>query len=142
MGAFLDALQSTGQSNEAPSTSSSSANTSNSASAPSSSEYSQPELIQQLDNHLSSLEPQQQEFIAQYLTPEFATALGILFGEDTAKYFSKYADPSKTLTVVAKDSAGGMGGSAAPSQPSIGIAPGTSPTQGTPSGPMMGPVQQ
>lgn len=133
MGAFLDALQSTAGE---PQT------------APAASPEAAPQeggLAAQIEQHLSQLPDEQKAYLANYLTPELVNIMGILLGEEAAQFFSQYADPSKTLTVVSSQDAGAMGSqpqAAAPSQPSIGMAQGAAPAQGTPSGPMMGPVQQ
>lgn len=134
MGAFLDALQSTAGETET---------------APAASPEAAPQeggLATQIEQHLSSLPDEQKAYLANFLTPELVNIMGILLGEEAAQFFSQYADPSKTLTVVPSQGASGeMGGqpqAAAPSQPSIGMAQGAAPAQGTPSGPMMGPVQQ
>jgi len=132
MGAFLDALQSTGESAAAP----------EGQAAP---QEQSAGVGSQIEQHLNALPDEQKAYLAQYMTPELVTIMGILLGEEAAQFFSQYADPSKTLTVApAQGNAGEMGGgsqAAAPSQPSIGIAP-ASPAQGQPAGPMMGPVQQ
>lgn len=129
MGAFLDALQSTGES----------APTSGGMEAP---QAAGDGIGSQIEQHLSQLPDEQKAYLAQYLTPELANIMGILLGEEAAQFFSQYVDPSKTLTVVSTGEMGGQPQATAPSQPSIGIAPGAAPAQGTPSGPIMGPVQQ
>lgn len=53
-----------------------------------------------IEEHLNSLPPEQQDFLAQYLTPELAALFGIVLGKESYDYFAQYANPNKSLQVV------------------------------------------
>lgn len=56
---------------------------------------------QVIKEHLNSLAPQEQEFLAAFMTPEFAQAVGLLTGsEELFQFVSSRADSSRTLLPV------------------------------------------
>jgi hypothetical protein len=58
------------------------------------------DILENLEAHLNSLPDEAKEFLSQYaVTPEFATAIGIINGPEVGEYFMRYADPSKTVVV-------------------------------------------
>lgn len=55
------------------------------------------ELTAELDAHLNSIPQEQQVFLAQYLTPELATVMGILLGPEGFEFFNNLADENVQL---------------------------------------------
>ena len=61
------------------------------------------EFTKIISDHLSSLSDPEKEFIAAFMTPEFAQAVGILTGsEELYSFLSERADASRTLFPMAK----------------------------------------
>lgn len=50
--------------------------------------------------HLDSLPDEAKAFLAEHLTPEFVTAIGLISGEVVAQHLMKYADQDKVLVPV------------------------------------------
>ena len=50
--------------------------------------------------HLDNLPDEGKAFLAEHLTPEFVTAIGLISGEAVAQHLMKYADPDKVLVPV------------------------------------------
>lgn len=58
-----------------------------------------------LSTRLDALSDQDKKFLAQYMTPEFVYAMGLVAGPDTANYLKQYADPNKVLVPVSREEA-------------------------------------
>ena len=50
--------------------------------------------------HLDNLPDEGKAFLAEHLTPEFVTAIGLISGPEVAQHLMKYADPDKVLVPV------------------------------------------
>lgn len=94
--------------------------------------------------HLDNLPDEGKAFLAEHLTPEFVTAIGLISGEAVANHLMKYADQDKVLVPVPrkvaeenlaalKAQAGGQQPQQASAQASLAPAP---------QGGMMAPMQQ
>lgn len=60
---------------------------------------------QQIQQRLDALPDHDKQFLAQYLTPEFAYAVGLVSGQDAGQYLSQFVDPNKVLVPVSKQQA-------------------------------------
>lgn len=70
---------------------------------------------QELEEHLSALPPEQQEFMAAFMTPEFAQAVGILTGsEEVFSYLSSRADSNRVLLPLPREVAEQLIGQVSP----------------------------
>lgn len=81
-----------------------------------------PQLLQQIEQHLNSVPPEQKAFVAKYMTPELAVVLGIIIGNEAFDYFKQYADPKKELMVQERKGQEKKSGTQ-PQQTSAHIAP-------------------
>lgn len=87
------------------------------------------DIIQNLEAHLNSLPDQAKAVLAEFaVTPEFATVIGIINGEEVGEYFMKYVDPSKKAVVQRVQPAQQSPRAAAPAQPAQQAAPAKAPT--------------
>jgi hypothetical protein len=92
-----------------------------------------PNLGQALEEHLSALPPEQQEFLAAFMTPEFAQAVGLLTAnEEIFNYLASRADSSRALLPLPRETAQQLL-SQAGGQPQV---PEQTPTGPTPTGVM------
>ncbi len=71
-------------------------------------------ILKSIEQHLNSVPPDQQAFVAKYMTPEMAIVLGIIIGNEAYDYFSKFADPSKMLAVTQRPQQGNSAATQAP----------------------------
>lgn len=60
---------------------------------------------QEMQQRLDSLPDHDKQFLAQYLTPEFAYAIGLVSGQDAGQYLSQFVDPNKVLVPLSKQQA-------------------------------------
>lgn len=58
--------------------------------------------INPVEQKLDALQDQDKAFLAQYLTPEFIYAVGLVSSPETAQYLSQFVDQSKVLVPVDK----------------------------------------
>jgi hypothetical protein len=92
-----------------------------------------PHISQVVEQHLNSVPPEQQQFIAKYMTPELAVIFGILLGQGALDYFKRFADPQKQLTVTPRQTPpNGQTGAAPTGQPSAPAMQPQSQPQATP----------
>jgi hypothetical protein len=102
---------------------------------------------QELEEHLSALPPEQQEFMAAFMTPEFAQAVGILTGsEEVFSYLSSRADSNRVLLPLPREVAEQIigqlqpemaGQPASPEQPPVEQQPMPQGVMGSPEGQVM-----
>lgn len=99
---------------------------------------------EEIDAHLDSLPDDAKAFLAEHLTPEFVTAIGLISGQAVANHLMKYADKDKVLVPVprkvAEENLAQMKAQASVGQ-SQQTAPQASPAP-APQGGMMAPMQQ
>jgi hypothetical protein len=89
--------------------------------------------------HLDGLPDEGKAFLAEHLTQEFVTAIGLISGPEVAKYLMKYADPDKVLVPVPRKVAEeNLAAMQAQKQPQA--APQATPSP-APQGGMMAPMQ-
>lgn len=50
--------------------------------------------------HFDSMPDEAKSFLAEHMTPEFVKAIGLIAGQEVAKYLEPMADPSKLLVPV------------------------------------------
>lgn len=94
-------------------------------------------LTASLEQHLDSLPDDAKQYLANMLTPEFATAMGIVMGPEVGSFFMKHADPNKILVAEPRPQS--------PQGPSnAGASAAPAPSAGTPAKPagMMAPTSQ
>lgn len=58
-----------------------------------------------LQQKLDGLSMQDKKFLAQYMTPEFNYALGLVAGPEVAQYLNQYTDQNKVLVPVSRQEA-------------------------------------
>jgi hypothetical protein len=93
---------------------------------------------EELESHLSALPEEQQQFLAAFMTPEFAQAVGILTGnEDVFNYLTSRADNSRVLLPLPREVAEQLVGQM--SSPQAQEGPPMPPEQATPMAPMPQP---
>ncbi len=102
------------------------------------------EIRAQIETHVNSLPEEQQVFLGRLMTPEFATAMGILLGQEAFDFFNEVADPNVVLVPMdrakveaqasqGQPGTGSTGATVAPSASNTPIAP-------PPAGPTQGPL--
>ena len=94
-----------------------------------------------LESHLDSLGPEQQEFIAAHLTPEIAGVFGLVLGQEAYDFMSQYANPDVVLVPMPRKALqqGKQSAIADPNvptnvMPQEGMAPEQAPQQAAPQG--------
>lgn len=56
-----------------------------------------------LETHLDSLGPEQQEFVAAHLTPEIAQVFGLVLGQEAFDFFNQYTNPDVVLVPMPRE---------------------------------------
>jgi hypothetical protein len=56
--------------------------------------------VDEMRQHLAQLPDEQKAYLADIMTPEVATAFGIVLGDEAYQYFSSIADTTKVLVPV------------------------------------------
>lgn len=66
----------------------------------------EPNIMGAIEEHVNTLPPEEQEFLAAHMTPEFARALGVATGsQEVFDFFNARADNSIALVPVPREKA-------------------------------------